>query len=136
MARYYIERWLGGSIWKPDKKEIIKTELTLEQAQAWCKDPETSSFNCTSDWGKALTEKYGVWMDIYNQHDPGIGLKVKFGGLSEFVDRQDEDKHWARLQAQLDCLLKYCSPCYRFNFSDPHLFDGQQVKVAQGPGFI
>ncbi len=28
--------------------------------------------------------------------------------LTEFVDRQDEDKHWARLQAQLDCLLKYC----------------------------
>lgn len=28
--------------------------------------------------------------------------------LTEFVDRQDEDKHWARLNAQLDCLLKYC----------------------------
>ena len=85
MARYYIERWLGGSIWAPKKKEIIKTELTLEQAQAWCKDPETSSFNCTLEWGLALTEQYGVWMDTYHQHDPGIGLKVRFGGLSKMM---------------------------------------------------
>ncbi len=85
MATYYIERWLGGSIWKPDKKEIIKTELTLEQAQAHCNDPETSSFNCTSDWGKALTEKYGVWMDTYNEHEPDNRIKVKFGGLSKMM---------------------------------------------------
>lgn len=111
--KYYIERLMGGNFFEPTRREVIKTGLTLAQAQAHCKNPETSSSTCTIPEGKALTEKYGVWMDIYNQHDPGIGLKVKFGGLSEFVDIQDEDKHWARLQAQLDCLLKYCSPEYR-----------------------
>lgn len=85
MAQYYIERWMGGSIWAPKKKRIIKTKLTLEEAQAWCKDPETSSFNCTSDWGKALTEQYGVWMDTYNQHDPNNRMEVKFGGLSKMI---------------------------------------------------
>lgn len=29
--------------------------------------------------------------------------------LTEFVDRQGEDKHWARQQEQLKCLLQYCS---------------------------
>lgn len=66
--KYFIERLMGGNFFEPTRKEIIKTDLTLEEAQAHCKDPETSSSTCTSEWGKALTEKYGVWMDTFRAY--------------------------------------------------------------------
>jgi hypothetical protein len=45
----------------------IKTGLTLEQAQAHCKDPQTSSSTCTSAKGRARTQKYGPWFDGYEE---------------------------------------------------------------------
>jgi hypothetical protein len=47
--------------------ETIKTGLSLDEAQAHCRDPETSSKTCTNRAGKALTEKYGPWFDTYYQ---------------------------------------------------------------------
>jgi len=47
--------------------EVITKGLTLEQAQAHCKDPETSSSTCTSAAGKERTEKYGPWFDGYEE---------------------------------------------------------------------
>lgn len=47
--------------------KVIKRHLTLEDAQAHCQDPETSSRTATSAAAKALTEKYGAWFDGYEE---------------------------------------------------------------------
>ena len=48
-------------------KRTIMTGLTLEQAQAHCRDPETSSSTCTTWEGKQRTKKYGAWFDGYSE---------------------------------------------------------------------
>lgn len=47
------------------RRRIIATGLTLEEAQAHCKNPETSSSTCTNSAGKARTRKLGPWFDGY-----------------------------------------------------------------------
>jgi hypothetical protein len=47
-------------------KEIIAIDLSLEEAQEWCKDPETSSKTCTNKEGVERTEKKGPWFDGYD----------------------------------------------------------------------
>jgi len=49
----------------PDK--IIKRGLTEEEAQAWCRDPETSSSTCKSKKALAIFAKYGEWFDGYEE---------------------------------------------------------------------
>lgn len=44
-----------------------KNHLTLEQAQAHCADPETSSSTATSATAKRRTERRGPWFDGYTQ---------------------------------------------------------------------
>ncbi len=46
-------------------KRTIDRGLTLEEAQAHCNDPETSSSTCTNKVGKARTRKLGAWFDCY-----------------------------------------------------------------------
>lgn len=46
---------------------VIKRGLTLEEAQAHCKDPETSSSTCKGSTGKARTKRYGPWFDGYER---------------------------------------------------------------------
>jgi len=46
-------------------KRIIKRGLTLAEAQAHCKDPETSSSTCTKSAGKTRTRRMGPWFDGY-----------------------------------------------------------------------
>jgi hypothetical protein len=60
IVRYYQD--------KP--KRTIKSGLTLEQAQAHCNDPETSSITCTSKDGKRRTVLYGAWFDGYDKDRP------------------------------------------------------------------
>ena len=45
----------------------IKSGLTLEEAQAHCKDPETSSSTCTKAAGLRRTKQYGDWFDSYTE---------------------------------------------------------------------
>lgn len=45
--------------------EIIKRGLTLEEAQAHCGDPETSSQTCTESVNIEHAQKYGPWFDAY-----------------------------------------------------------------------
>ena len=40
---------------------------TLEQAQAHCKNPDTSSATSTSPEGLARTDIYGPWFDGYTE---------------------------------------------------------------------
>jgi hypothetical protein len=46
-------------------QDTIKTGLTLEQAQAHCRDPEASSDTCTEPENVARTAKDGPWFDDY-----------------------------------------------------------------------
>ena len=48
-------------------KRTIATRLTLEQAQAHCEDPETSSSTCTKAEGKRRTRRMGAWFDGYDE---------------------------------------------------------------------
>lgn len=48
-----------------DRRDIVAKGLTLEQAQAHCKNPETSSSTCTTAEGHARTEQHGPWFDGY-----------------------------------------------------------------------
>ena len=43
--------------------ETIGTDLTLEEARAHCRDPETSSSTCTGIEGLNRTESNGDWFD-------------------------------------------------------------------------
>jgi len=64
---YKIVRMYKDSI---HLNSVVKRGLTLEQAQAWCQDPETSSSTCTSETGKKRTEMYGPWFDGYEEEKP------------------------------------------------------------------
>jgi hypothetical protein len=48
-------------------RRTIRTGLTLEEAQAHCRDPETSSSTCTTSAGKARTKRLGPWFDGYEE---------------------------------------------------------------------
>ena len=45
--------------------ETIDEDLTLEEAQAHCNDPETSSKTCRGREGLERTERFGAWFDSY-----------------------------------------------------------------------
>jgi len=47
--------------------EVIMTGLTLEQAQAHCNDPQTSSRTATNDEGHRRSRKKGPWFDGYTK---------------------------------------------------------------------
>ncbi len=47
--------------------EVIAVDLTLEEAQAHCKDPETSSSTCKEAVNTDRTDKMGEWFDGYTE---------------------------------------------------------------------
>ena len=51
-------------------QRVIKRNVTLEEAQKHCRDPETSSKTCTSYAGKARTKRLGAWFDCYDSIVP------------------------------------------------------------------
>jgi len=50
-----------------NKRMIIKTGLTLEEAQEHCRDPETSSSTATGMVEHTLTKNFGPWFDGYEK---------------------------------------------------------------------
>jgi hypothetical protein len=60
MKRYDIVRFFQRS-----EREVIKRGLTLEEAQAHCTDPETSSKTATSAEAQERTRTRGEWFDGY-----------------------------------------------------------------------
>jgi hypothetical protein len=48
-----------------DGRRTIRRGLTLEEAQAHCQDPETSSRTCTGARAKRRTRDRGPWFDGY-----------------------------------------------------------------------
>jgi len=49
------------------RKYTVATGLTLEEAQAHCKDPETSSSTCTTAAARRITKRNGEWFDGYTE---------------------------------------------------------------------
>ncbi len=49
------------------RRRIIERGLTLEEAQAHCQDPETSSSTTTGKVGRARTRRLGAWFDGYEE---------------------------------------------------------------------
>jgi hypothetical protein len=49
------------------KNRTIKTGLTLQEAQAHCKDPETSSSTAKSRASQKITDSHGPWFDGYEE---------------------------------------------------------------------
>jgi hypothetical protein len=62
MTTYKIVRF-----YQRHPNEVLQGGLTLEEAQAHCEDPETSSGSCTSAEGKERTAQYGAWFDGYRE---------------------------------------------------------------------
>jgi len=58
-----VRHYLGG------RNRIVRRGLTLEEAQAHCKDPETSSSTATKPEGKLRTLRYGAWFDGYTDRE-------------------------------------------------------------------
>lgn len=56
-----IRNYFSGS------HRTITTGLTLEEAQAHCSDPETSSSTCTTASTKRITVRNGEWFDSYEE---------------------------------------------------------------------
>jgi len=73
MGNYYITRFFDRSD-IPD--QILKTGLTLEEARAHCKDPETSAKTATSIEAVLRTKNFGFWFDGYEQYRPEKELKL------------------------------------------------------------
>jgi hypothetical protein len=48
-------------------KRTLATGLTLEEAQAHCRNPETSSRTCTKASNRRRTEHRGPWFDGYEK---------------------------------------------------------------------
>ena len=63
-ARYKVVRTFFKDGIRP---RVIKTNLTLAEAQAHCKDPETSSKTCKKRENVRRTERYGPWFDGYDK---------------------------------------------------------------------
>lgn len=49
------------------RRRIIKRGLTLEQAQAHCRDKETSSSTATNPVARRRTATLGPWFDGYQE---------------------------------------------------------------------
>lgn len=52
---------------RPGRGRTIATGLTLEEAQAHCADPNTSSAKATSSTAKRRTREVGPWFDGYEE---------------------------------------------------------------------
>jgi hypothetical protein len=64
MSTYRIVRF-----YQKHENETIVEGLTLDEAQAHCNNPESSSRTCSSRFGMERTKTYGPWFDGYTEED-------------------------------------------------------------------
>ena len=67
MATYKIVRFYRDN--EGLNGTTVTRGLTLEQAQAHCNNPETSSKTCTNEEGLERTRQYGPWFDGYTDEE-------------------------------------------------------------------
>jgi hypothetical protein len=63
---YRIVRNYFDSERAPERR-VVKRGLTLEEARAHCKDPETSSTTAKSATARAHTAAHGSWFDGFDE---------------------------------------------------------------------
>lgn len=66
MSTYKIVRNYFDTQRAPNRR-VVKSGLTLAEAQEWCRSPETSSKTATSAAARARTKAYGPWFDGYTE---------------------------------------------------------------------
>ena len=66
IVRFYQSNKMssGRAMYKWHNGMTIKDGLTLEEAQEYCDDPETSSSTCTD---KSHEQQHGPWFDGYTE---------------------------------------------------------------------
>lgn len=67
MSTYKIVRLFFDRARAAGARRTVMRGLTLEQAQAHCQNPQTSSSTCTDRAGRKRTERYGPWFDGYDK---------------------------------------------------------------------
>ena len=65
MSYKIVRNYFDGQ--RAPARRTVKRGLTLEEAQAHCRDPETSSRTCTKRAGKERTRRHGEWFDGYTE---------------------------------------------------------------------
>jgi hypothetical protein len=65
VSRYRVVRFFERG-----DREVITSGLTLEQARAHCKDPETSFKTATGEHALQRTKDRGPWFDGYEEQRP------------------------------------------------------------------
>ena len=64
MPTYRIVRMFQN---RDKRSRTVRRGLTLEEAQAHCADPQTSSRTCTNATGERRTRLHGPWFDGYEE---------------------------------------------------------------------
>lgn len=54
-------------MFKTGPTRVLQRDVSLAQAQAHCRDPQTSYATATSAEGVALTQEHGMWFDGYEK---------------------------------------------------------------------
>jgi hypothetical protein len=62
-------------MWQNGARRVLNGLHTLEEAQAICRNPDTSSQTCTSKSGKDRTRKSGPWFDGYQEAGTAKGRR-------------------------------------------------------------
>jgi hypothetical protein len=101
MATYRIIRHFQNSA-----NRTIKKGLTLEEAQAHCQNPETSSTTATGKTETNRTKRYGQWFDGYEEekaeesYQGYTNYKTWQVGL-EMDNDQDSYNYWTKQAKQI-----------------------------------
>lgn len=75
IVRYHQEHGVAN--------RVMRHNLTLDEAQAHCRDPETSSSTATSAEARAYTERFGEWFDGYADEDNSEVDNLHVGDMIE-----------------------------------------------------
>ena len=78
------------------RRSVLRRGLTLDEAHAHCRDPETSASTCEEEEAKEYTERHGAWFDAYEEE------RGQEKNMSSIHERETE-----RLERQRQALVEY-----------------------------